>query len=63
MSGPVWMYRKGEAKLFASPDEVPKGKGWSDSPSVSGEVETKQEPKNKKDVENGDIAADSDQSA
>lgn len=26
----VWMYRKGEAKLFASPDVVPKG--WTDSP-------------------------------
>ena len=33
MSGPVWMYRKGEAKLFASPDEVPSGEGWMDSPA------------------------------
>lgn len=33
MSGPVFMYRKGEARLFASPDEIPAGEGWVDSPS------------------------------
>lgn len=37
MGGPVWMYRKGEAKLFASPDHIPDNDGWMDSP-VAGEV-------------------------
>lgn len=32
MSGPVFMYRKGEAKLFASPDEIPADEGWQDAP-------------------------------
>ena len=32
MSGPTWMYRAGEAKLFASPEEVPAGEGWQDTP-------------------------------
>lgn len=34
MSGPVWMYRKGEAKVFASPDQIPEGEGWVDSPAL-----------------------------
>lgn len=29
----VWMYLKGEAKLFVSPADVPKGEGWHDSPA------------------------------
>lgn len=28
----VYMYRKGEAKIFASPEEVPAGEGWQDTP-------------------------------
>ncbi len=40
MSGAVWMYRKGEARLFASPDRVPANEGWQDSP-VDGEVAVK----------------------
>lgn len=28
----VFMYRKGEAKLFASPAEIPAGEGWQDTP-------------------------------
>ena len=26
------MYRKGEGKLFPSPEEVPAGEGWQDAP-------------------------------
>lgn len=37
MSGPVFMYRKGEARLFASPEEVPAGEGWVDSPVLDAE--------------------------
>lgn len=33
-NGPVWMYREGESKLFASPDVVPKSEGWVDSPAA-----------------------------
>ena len=44
MADPVWMYRKGEAKLFASPAEVTAGEGWQDSPvaadAVAAEPET-----------------------
>lgn len=29
----VYMYRKGEARIFASPDDVPQGEGWVDSPA------------------------------
>lgn len=28
----VWMYRKGESKLFQSPAHVPEGEGWQDTP-------------------------------
>lgn len=28
----VFMYREGEARMFNSPDEVPKGEGWVDHP-------------------------------
>lgn len=37
MSG-VFMYRKGEARLFASPDDVPAGEGWVDSPAKVDDV-------------------------
>lgn len=33
--GPVWMYRKGEAKLFNHPNDVPKNEGWVDTPEKS----------------------------
>jgi len=32
MGGPTWMYRKGEAAIFASPEQVPAGEGWQDTP-------------------------------
>ncbi len=32
MSGPVFMYRKGEARMFASLEDVPAGEGWQDTP-------------------------------
>lgn len=45
MSG-VWMYREGEAKLFASPDDVPAGEGWTDSPTApAAKVEAEAKPK------------------
>ena len=28
----VYMYRAGEAKIFASPEEIPTGEGWQDTP-------------------------------
>lgn len=28
----VFMYRKGEARLFAAPEIVPEGEGWQDTP-------------------------------
>ena len=28
----VYMYRAGEAKIFASPEEIPAGEGWQDTP-------------------------------
>lgn len=30
----VWMYRKGEAKLFDSLEAVPPGEGWRDTPAA-----------------------------
>lgn len=32
MDRSVWMYRAGEAKIFASPEEIPAGEGWQDTP-------------------------------
>lgn len=29
-----WRYRAGEAKIFTSPEEVPTGEGWVDSPAL-----------------------------
>lgn len=64
MSGPVWMYRSGEARLFASPDEVPQGEGWCDSPANIATDEKKPKGKKSKSVnEDGDVSADSDTSA
>ena len=31
---PKWLYRKGEAQIFASPEDVPDGQGWVDSPAL-----------------------------
>lgn len=45
------MYRKGEAKLFASPEEVPSGESWVDSPERVEEEPAKDEPKD--DDDNG----------
>lgn len=45
----VWMYRKGEARLFDSPDDVPKDEGWSEVP-VSGDPEPASKRKMKRDA-------------
>lgn len=29
-----WRYRPGEARIFATPDDVPQGEGWVDSPAL-----------------------------
>ena len=65
MSAPVWMYRNGEAKLFASPDEVPKGKGWSDSPAGSSDETSNKSGKQAKaaQVDDGNSKPDSDAGA
>jgi hypothetical protein len=44
MSGPVFMYRKGEAKIFASPNAVPSGEGWVDSPAKAEAAPKKKAP-------------------
>lgn len=44
----IWMYRKGEARLFNSPDEVPKGEGWRETP-VGDEPEPASKRRIKKD--------------
>ena len=41
----VWMYRKGEARLFASPADVPKDEGWQDSPPSPDAPDKALEPK------------------
>lgn len=43
----VYMYRKGEARLFDSPADVPAGEGWVDSP-VAEEVVASDEPAKKR---------------
>lgn len=48
MSGPVWMYRKGEAQMFASPGEVPEGEGWVDTPVPADDVPAESEPVKRK---------------
>lgn len=60
-----WRYRKGEAQMFNSPDDVPEGEGWVDSPAkveaepivaASDEAEPakKKRGRPKKDADNGD---------
>lgn len=64
MSGPVWMYRKGEAKIFASPEEIPANEGWVDSPALIGGDDVKPQKKRKQQAEpDGNSDADSDPSA
>ncbi|MEQ8822754.1 MAG: hypothetical protein RIC14_00090 [Filomicrobium sp.] len=36
----VWMYRKGEGRLFSSPEEIPQNEGWVDSPALVSETES-----------------------
>lgn len=46
----VMMYRAGEARVFASPEAVPAGEGWQDTP-VAAEAEAAPEaPKKAKKV-------------
>jgi hypothetical protein len=53
------MYRKGEAQLFASPEDVPQGEGWVDSPAlVSVEEPQPQPPTKRKRKADGDIEPD-----
>lgn len=64
MSGPVWMYRKGEAKIFASPEEIPANEGWVDSPALIPSDDVKPQKKRKQQAEpDGNSDADSDPSA
>ena len=63
MSGPVWMYRKGEAKIFASPEEIPANEGWVDSPALVPADDVKPQKKRKQAETNGNSDADSDASA
>lgn len=44
MNGPVWMYRKGEGKMFPSPEDVPAGEGWQDTPVPAEPDEPEAEP-------------------
>lgn len=32
----LWMYRRGEARCFASTADIPPGRGWTDSPASAG---------------------------
>lgn len=53
----VWMYRIGEARVFASPADVPQGEGWQDTPpSPDQKPAEKPEPKtrSKKAEKDGD---------
>ncbi len=50
--GPVWMYRKGEARLFASPEDIPSNAGWVDSPAIV--VEVTQAPQGKPKAKRND---------
>ena len=61
MTGPVWMYRNGEARLFASPEEVPDSEGWQDTPVAQTEEPPKRTRKSKEPVVDGDITADRDE--
>jgi hypothetical protein len=35
----LWMYRKGEARLFGHPDHVPVGESWQRFPQAEGEAD------------------------
>ncbi len=35
----LWMYRKGEARLFGHPDHVPGGEAWQRFPVANGEID------------------------
>lgn len=64
MSGQVWMYRKGEAKIFASPEEIPADEGWVDSPALIPVDDVKPQKKRKQQADtDGNSDADSDASA
>jgi hypothetical protein len=39
----LWMYRKGEARLFGHPDDVPEGDGWQRFP-LPPEADEEQQP-------------------
>ena len=41
----VWMYRGTEARLFASPADVPVDQGWSDRPSEQTASADEDQPK------------------
>ena len=54
-----WRYRAGEARIFPSPEAVPAGEGWVDSPAKVAEPEqTGETGKNRLEPEKADIAAD-----
>jgi len=40
----LWMYRKGEARLFGHPGEVPDGEGWGRFPNSGDGISTEAEP-------------------
>jgi len=45
----VMMFRKGERKIFRSPEDVPAGEGWVDSPAkASGSPEPKSRGRHKR---------------
>jgi len=48
-----WRYRDGEARIFASPDDVPNGRGWVDSPAKVAVKAAKQKPK--KQIEDDEL--------
>jgi hypothetical protein len=35
----VFMYRLGEARMFDSPESIPAGEGWQDTPQQSPQIE------------------------
>lgn len=58
-SGPVWMYRPGESRLFDSPADIPEGEGWVDTPQPGPEPDAEPEKRRrgrprKNAEENGD---------
>lgn len=58
-SWPSWRYRKGEARIFASPEAVPQNEGWVDSPALVVTEEPQPQPQIKrKRKADGDIEPD-----